>query len=142
MYSKILVAYDGSDLGKKALDFAVQMASVKESAEVVVVHVSNIPIYTYEVMGSNDLIEAINQYGQELLDEAVSNISEGMNPDRIHALLLTGRPANEILNIAKEQKANLIVMGNRGLGGLKEFFLGSVSYEVVQRSEIPVMVIK
>ena len=50
-------------------------------------------------------------------------------------------PAYVILNHAKEYNCDLIVMGSRGLSGIKEF-LGSVSHKITQRSQIAVLIIK
>jgi nucleotide-binding universal stress UspA family protein len=56
--------------------------------------------------------------------------------------LLQGSPAEVILSYAKEHGADVIVIGSRGLGGIREFVLGSVSHNVVQSARIPVLVVK
>lgn len=65
--------------------------------------------------------------------------AEGLNAT---VELLQGSPAEIILNYAKEQDADVIVIGSRGLGGIREFVLGSVSHNVVQSARIPVLVVK
>jgi nucleotide-binding universal stress UspA family protein len=57
-------------------------------------------------------------------------------------MLVKGRPAEAILDAARTEGADLIVVGSRGLGGVKGLFLGSVSNAVVQNSKVPVMVVK
>ena len=53
-----------------------------------------------------------------------------------------GNPAEEILNIAKKKKTDIIVIGARGKGRVAEFFLGSVSNAVLHKSKIPVLLVK
>lgn len=48
----------------------------------------------------------------------------------------------EILNFSQKNKYDIIIIGSRGLGSIKEVFLGSTSHAVVQKSKIPVMIIK
>jgi nucleotide-binding universal stress UspA family protein len=62
--------------------------------------------------------------------------------ERSEAVLLKGiSPAYVILNHAREHGCDLIIMGSRGLTGIKEF-LGSVSHTVVQNSQVPVLIVK
>lgn len=55
---------------------------------------------------------------------------------------MDGNPAKLILSKAKKEKCDAIVMGSRGLSGIAEFFLGSVSTKVAQYSSIPVFIVK
>lgn len=65
--------------------------------------------------------------------------AEGLNAT---VELLQGSPAEVILNYSKEHDVDVIVIGSRGLGGIREFVLGSVSHNVVQSARIPVLVVK
>ena len=56
--------------------------------------------------------------------------------------LAEGRPADKIVEAAKEGSFNLIVIGSRGLGGIKEFFLGRASDRVVDEAPCPVLIVK
>ncbi|MOA44126.1 Stress response protein NhaX [compost metagenome] len=56
--------------------------------------------------------------------------------------MLQGSPADVILKYAKSHDNDVIVIGSRGLGTIREFVLGSVSHNVVQNAKIPVLVIK
>ena len=55
---------------------------------------------------------------------------------------MKGDPSEEIPKIANEEKYDLVVMGNRGLSGIKGFLLGSVSDKVSRSSECPVVIVK
>lgn len=73
-------------------------------------------------------------------DEVKSRLeAEGLNAT---VELLQGSPAEVILAYAKEHTVDVIVIGSRGLGGIREFVLGSVSHNVVQSARIPVLVVK
>jgi nucleotide-binding universal stress UspA family protein len=56
--------------------------------------------------------------------------------------LVEGRPADKIVETAKLESCDLIVIGSRGLGGIKEFFLGSVSDRVADEAPCPVLIVK
>jgi nucleotide-binding universal stress UspA family protein len=55
---------------------------------------------------------------------------------------LVGSPAEVIVEFIKENEADLVVMGSRGLSGVKEIFLGSISHHVVQKATCPILIVK
>lgn len=61
---------------------------------------------------------------------------------KFETILKFGSPANTIISLAKNENFNLIVVGSRGLSGLNEFILGSVSNKVSHAATIPVMIVK
>jgi nucleotide-binding universal stress UspA family protein len=61
---------------------------------------------------------------------------------KVETVIARGYPSKVILKTAEDVSANLIVIGSRGLSGIRELFLGSVSHAVVQHSTIPVLVVK
>jgi len=76
------------------------------------------------------------------LSKALKRAKE-LKPDlKISTVLKEGRPADEIVKTAKEENFDLIVMGHRGLGRVKEFFLGSVSDRVADEAHCPVLIVK
>jgi len=141
MYSKLLVAFDGSNLASKALSHAVALAG-RYDAKLVVIHVYEVPI-----LNSGDmLIAAPEEWSRQYADHSVKVLDSAKNqvPSERGAefKLLQGNPAQTILETAADCGADLIVMGSRGLGGIREFVLGSVSHNVVQHSKVPVLVVK
>ncbi|WP_053071826.1 universal stress protein [Ornithinibacillus contaminans] len=56
--------------------------------------------------------------------------------------ILSGKPVNAILNYTKNHDTDLIIMGNRGISGIKKFVMGSVSKKVVEEADCPVLVVK
>jgi nucleotide-binding universal stress UspA family protein len=142
IFSKILVAYDGSDLSKRGLDSAIEIAAANPAVEIQVVHVAKFmaPIIGGGLMVEQTVNDNILRMGEEMMGEVEKVLAKLKNPSKTFVLADLS-PSGAILNHAKENGCDLIVMGSRGLGGLR-LFLGSVSYGVVQEAEIPVLIIK
>jgi nucleotide-binding universal stress UspA family protein len=138
---KILAAVDGGPqagaVARLAANFATRMGS-----ELHVVHVGFVPaMYHPEMQGYPSRVEAVRQETQQTLDEEVRRIeAAGAGVSRSH--LRMGRPDVEILELAEELGADLIVVGSRGLGGLRRTLLGSVSDSVVRHAHCPVLVVR
>lgn len=140
LYSKILVAYDDLDPAQKALEKALEIAKTNPAIEIQVVHVITVPQIAHSALGFQALVDAIYQEGKDIIAKVELALSKLPNHSR--AYLLEGKsPAYVILNHAQKYNCDLIIMGSRGLSGIKEF-LGSVSHTIVQRSQIPVLIIK
>lgn len=138
---KILVAYDGSELAEKALDLALDIVTPDPDIHVDIVNVVPIPILSdSQAVSFKDVTDMMIEDGKELLYQTHDKI-EPLG-DRASTLLLTGTaPATELLKLANGGEYDLVVVGNRGLSGLKEY-MGSVSYKVFHGSNIPVLVAK
>lgn len=138
---KMLVAYDGSELAEKALDLALDIARPNGEAEVDIVYVVPVPLLSEEQAASlKDITDMMIEDGKEIL-YAIHDKIEALE-DRVDTLLLTGTaPASELLKLVEEGDYDLIVVGNRGLSGFREY-MGSVSYKVFHEAEIPVLVAK
>ena len=142
MFSKILVATDGSQYSDKALETAVGLAKAFNSS-LYIIHVveedkvamaaSTMPIMV-------NVIEDMVKIGNEILNKAKAKASEaGVNAE---VILARGNAADKILENADKLNVDLIVVGSRGLRGLARFLLGSVSEKVVRHSSKPVLVVK
>ncbi|MED1468447.1 universal stress protein [Bacillus salipaludis] len=140
--SRIVVPYDQSELSKRALETAITMAKQDEKIEVNVVTVINTQttIYNYVNFDSDPVRQAQLGEAKEMLNEVKEKLSE--LPNKVRTFIIEGSPAMSIVNFIVEENADLVVMGSRGLSGLKELFLGSVSHYVVQKSPCPVFIIK
>lgn len=144
MKKKILVAYDGSDLSKKAVKEAER--HVLESADTAV-HVISVVKPTGPVTNAN----VNRQIGDELkkqYEEDMAKIKKEIEADGVIVTtdVIVGEPeenpAISITNYAEEHDMDLIIVGSRGLGNVKKLFLGSVSNNVVQHAKCPVLVMK
>jgi len=152
MLEKILVALDGSKSAGEALDFALDLAD-KCTAEIVllsVVHVPNIA-YVAPSMGPGETFvpAAIIGYKEELaidhekiLSDAEKKVKKNKPDLKVSTKLAEGRPADKIVETAQYEHCDLIVMGHRGLSGVKKLFLGSVSNRVADEATCPVLIVK
>ncbi|ABW02668.1 universal stress protein [Caldivirga maquilingensis] len=142
MFSKILVATDGSQYSDKALEVAIGLAKAFNS-NLYIIHVveedkvamaaSTMPIMV-------NVIDDMVKIGNEILNKAKAKASEaGVNADII---LARGNAADKILENADKLNVDLIVVGSRGLRGLARFLLGSVSEKVARHSSKPVLIVK
>jgi nucleotide-binding universal stress UspA family protein len=143
--TKILLATDGSEEANLATRTAVDLAD-KTGSEL---HVAFI-LRTQDAseydrpMGFNTEKapeEEIKQMGQRLLDEQVKRVEEaGGTVAGAHFRM--ARPDQGILAIGEDIGTGLIVLGSRGLGGVKRALMGSVSDSVVRHSHCPVLVVR
>lgn len=134
--SKILVAYDGSAPSKKAMELACSIAAQDPAIELVLAHV--LKLYPSMVIAGleNLLVDEAND-----MRESLESFAETL-PNRTSVHLLKGSsPTDLLLECAHEEGCDLIVMGSRGKGGVKGY-LGSVSYAVVQQSDLTVLIAK
>jgi nucleotide-binding universal stress UspA family protein len=138
IYSRIVVPYDHSELSKKALKTAMTLANQDKKIELFVVMVIQ-PEITIAYQQPNH-----REMQREAFGEIRSKIETELSvlPNRTRTFVLEGSPAPLIVDFVNEYDGDLIVMGSRGLSGLKEVFLGSVSHYVVQKAACPVLVVK
>lgn len=124
---RILVPVDGSETSDRAIDEAVKIAEVY-NADIHVLYVANINQLAINACLSDAILEAVNKAGNEILEKAASRIPEKLN---VITTSETGSPSVTITDFADEIKADLVVIGSRGLGLVKGVILGSVSQYVV-----------
>jgi len=145
MFSKILVPVDGSESSWRALREAVALAEKFDGKLFVVTVIQPynnaallaVPLDRNIISQSNEELERI---GGEVLKMAKEIAGE--NADRIDYKLEVGHPSERIIALVKKLECDAVVIGSRGLSGIAEFFLGSVSSKVVQYANVPVLVVK
>ena len=148
MINKILFAIDGSQSADHALDFGLDLA-MKYSAEVMILSVIDSPQSSLVVKGmiyapasTENYLKKLRYFHNQILLEA-QNKTKKIDPKlKVSIKLLEGRPDDKIVETAKEEAIDLIVVGSRGLGGIKEFVLGSVSDRVADEASCPVLIVK
>jgi nucleotide-binding universal stress UspA family protein len=136
--SRILVAYDGSNLAEQAVQKAIEIGKSNPSIEIEVVLVMS--TLELSIIGYPGLITDWEDQGKAIMDGAESMLANVSNKWRTS--VIEGNAAALIVDHAKANDCDLIVIGSRGLSGLKELFLGSVSHDVCQHSPVPVLVVK
>ena len=135
---------DGSVISYRALDTAL-FFSEKLGSNITAIHVmEDIPITHIESQKLlNDMLEisaACTELGKNILSKC-SEIAKNKGLI-VNTVLLKGNPASIILDFYRNEKYDLIIMGNRGLGEIKEVILGSVSSKILHNSSCPVLLIK
>jgi nucleotide-binding universal stress UspA family protein len=138
MFKNILIAVDGSEYSNKALAYARDMAQTYR-ATLWLVHVFAHPS---DLLGYDDFEKLYAKRkcaGQLVLDAATESLGE--SDCEVREELVEGPEAESILNCAKNSQADIIIMGTRGMGGIKGLLLGSVSRKVIHYATCPVMVV-
>ena len=145
MFASIVVGTDGSETAREAVRQATALAKTLGSS----VHL----VSAYEPVPDSRLREERQEVPEDLqwmvnpredvtttLDEAAEELKETGIEIQTHAR--EGDPADAILDVAEEQKADLIVVGNKGMTGAKRFLLGSVPNKVSHHAPCSVMIIR
>jgi nucleotide-binding universal stress UspA family protein len=135
--TKTLLATDGSEDAAQATQAATDLAS-RSGSELHVVHV------WHDVPGPyrhGYVKRELRRQGQEILDEQVRKIEEaGGTVAQAH--LRGGRTSDEVIELAEELDVDLLVVGTRGLRGMRRILIGSHSDEIVHRSRRTVLVVR
>jgi nucleotide-binding universal stress UspA family protein len=142
--TRILLATDSSEEAELAALTAVDLADATHS-ELHVVHVGVVPIFLKSYPGTlgyyGKLYEQIEEVSRERLRKQSLRVkAAGGTVAGSH--LRMGQVDLEILALAEELGAGLIVMGCRGLGGVRRALMGSVSDSVVRHAHCPVLVVR
>ncbi|WP_116592040.1 universal stress protein [Methanobrevibacter thaueri] len=139
MYKKILVPTDGSEFAEKAQRHALFLAKVS-GAEIVAVSVTE-----NNFVNGLPLDDEVYQLNQILNERSEENLKEfdKLNEDNIKIthVIREGSPAKVILEVAKEENVDLIVMGSSGKSGFDRFIMGSVADKVVNSAKCAVLVV-
>lgn len=146
MALKILVASDGSDNALRAAEFAAGLAGLSPDIKVTVLVVNDMleKMKYYSPLRSPVIFEEVEVFFREKSQDALDRtlaVFEKINC-RVDGVIKVGNPAQEIVDFAREGGFSQIVIGSRGMGGLKGIVLGSVSSKVVQLADCPVTVVK
>ena len=145
MFDRVLVAVDGSDRALAALELAVGIQNKFESELLILC------VYRHHSLleGSMSMVrpeepenldDSMRDFAGNVVEKAKSFAAE-RGAKGVRGYIKSGPPARMIVKFAKDKKANLIVLGSRGLGDIEGFLLGSVSHKVTSLAGCPVMVV-
>lgn len=146
MYNKILVAYDRSEAADRALAAALELVEHDLAKRILVMTVytpsSDDPGFDVAARMSGNMNEesSANETPLQFLRDALAPQIEGKS-DVVDTFVLRGKPQEAIVQAAKDNGCDLIIMGRRGLGGISAV-LGSVSKSVLRDSTLPVLLMK
>ena len=140
--NKVLVAVDESEGAKRALEVAEALAAPAPDMHLDLVYVVPIPLLDESQTASfKEILDMMISDGEDVLAKMEGDMSDDVAA-RTEPLLLTGvNPATEIIKLTEQRAYDLVVIGNRGLSGLKEY-MGSVSHKVVNGAKVPVLIAK
>ena len=140
MYKRILVPTDGSEFAKKAEKHALFLAKAS-GAEIFAVSVTENNFVNG--LPLDDEVYQLNQILKERSEENLKEFDElnDNNDLKITHVIREGSPAKVILEVAKEEDIDLIVMGSSGKSGFDRFIMGSVADKVVNSAKCAVLVI-
>jgi nucleotide-binding universal stress UspA family protein len=137
----IVVGTDGSHPAEAAVERAAELALGTGAPLHVVTAYPDVPSYRERIESSakRESIE-LRDVAETVLARTVDKLTDQGIAVETHAR--EGDPAEVILEVAQEQKADLIVVGNRGLTGIKRFLLGSVSGKLSHHAPCSVMIVR
>jgi nucleotide-binding universal stress UspA family protein len=137
MFEKILLAVDGSVHSYRAIPVAGDLAR-RYAGEVVVVHVRE-----HEITWAQDIELETPDEAQKLIDGVVRELKDSGASARGEVFRVAlGQTPRVILDVAKEEGADLIVMGTRGLSDWGRLLMGSVAHKVMHLAECPVLIVR
>lgn len=138
MFKTIVVGVDGTERGEKAARVAADIAQ-KYGAHLILVYAYD-PVPRY--LGTDLYEEAVARaiaHGEEILEKTAASLP---NDITVEQDVLEGPAAQALLNVVDVHKADLVVIGSRGLGEIAALALGSVGHKLIQQSPVPVLVVK
>ena len=139
MFSKILIAYDGSEHSQRAASIAGDLARTQNQTELWLVCVMDMASGELGQPYIQELLDDRIHAGEALLRQARELIGKNIP---IHDELLFGSPAESIMDVATSRDCDLIIMGTRGLSGLRGLLLGSQIQKVISHANCPVLAVK
>ncbi len=140
---KMLIAVDGSDHARRAIEAAARLAQQVAQVEALILNVGDGAVFYGELAPLDyEAVELARQQAQkQLLQEAQAH-AQACGLKAVSTLSAIGVTASEIARIADEQGVDQIVMGTQGKGVLGSLFLGSTAQRVVHLANVPVLLVK
>jgi nucleotide-binding universal stress UspA family protein len=147
MYTRILVATDGSPLSKKAVASAIGLAATCGAELIAVKVVPRYPMSYFEgsiPLNAKDVARIEGQWAEEA-QAAVDAVQKSASIKGVKAKAVVSRSdivSDAIIAEAKKHKADLVVMASHGRKGIKRLLLGSETQQVLTHCHVPVLVLR
>ena len=138
---RIVVGIDGSEGARRALEWALEEAKLRD-ARIVVIHAWLEPaaVAVGSVVSAGGVEpEIFEDAAERTLHELLISVDTDGLPHGLESHVVAGAPAHALVEASRE--ADLVVVGSRGLGGFSGLLLGSVSQQVVHHATCPVVVV-
>lgn len=148
MYTRILVATDGSPLSERAVDAGINLASALNAGLIIgtVGAPYTPPLYAGDLVPNNYLTasehdEKVRASSQEILEQSSARVRQkGLTCET--GFEIADEPADGIIKIAQEKKADLIVVASHGRAGLSALLLGSATRQLISNANIDLLVVR
>ncbi|SEM15971.1 Nucleotide-binding universal stress protein, UspA family [Mesobacillus persicus] len=139
MYKRILLATDGSEHSKRAAENALTIGKCNSDSKMEIVYVIDHDKVKSDVLSNWNTAEIGDKHKSRLKGIEQMAIDSEVNYE---TKILHGEPGPAIVEYANKNHFDVVVIGSRGLNGLQEFVLGSVSHKVAKRANCPVLIVK
>ena len=138
--AKIVVPTDFSELATQAVRYAGGLARGFD-AEALLIHVTEEP-FDYKGYGlSAETILAIQEDLRDVIDKGLNAAQEACSANKSRMIIREGSPSAEIIKLAKEEAADLIVIGTHGRGGVAKMLLGGTTERIIRLAPCPVITV-
>jgi nucleotide-binding universal stress UspA family protein len=143
IYKEIMIATDGSEHVRTAIESAIEIAKLSE-AKLYAVHVIALGFYSTTHSINSEWEKAMKDQLIKESYEATSYVEKAGRAENVEveSVILEGSPAEEIIDFAEKNDIDLIVIGTHGMSGFQRFLLGSVAENVIRHSKKPVLVVR
>ncbi|MEY4580954.1 MAG: hypothetical protein RL701_5657 [Pseudomonadota bacterium] len=138
-FKTIVVGTDFQPCSQRAVNIAASMIKASAQGQLFVVHTFELPVYPGAEFVVADIMTPIQDAAQQQLDECLQPLVErGVN---VRGIIAMGPAWQQIIKVAEQTQADLIVVGTHGRRGLKHAVLGSVAEKVVRMAHVPVLTV-
>ncbi|MEE9487642.1 MAG: universal stress protein [Candidatus Brocadiales bacterium] len=140
---RILCPVDYSVSSSEAMKYAAHIAG-EEGAKVYLIHVIDVRSYGHESPLDLEMPKPSQENVDRMKKELVEDLfqEKGGKGVEVEAMVVMGKPVEEILKAAKEQKIDMIVMGTHGRTGIPHVIVGSVAENVIRKAPCPVLTVR
>jgi len=144
MYEKLIVPLDGSDFSESALVHAKAIAKGCSVKKVILLRVVEPLIKDVKDFITAERVHEAEQKREESAKKYLDKVAAELRKDGIYVetkLVVDGQPAEKILEVAKDEKVDLITMSTHGRSGFQQWVFGSVAHRVLVHSSIPILMV-
>jgi len=149
MYNRILLPVDGSEGSSLSVNHCLGLIKGHRPQRITILHVATFPSQLEYSTFSGKLRatmkrvkEGLEEVGQEILVGVKNRFAEEYNDLTVETKMVWGDPKYEIVREAEEGGFDLVILGSRGLSGIKSIFIGSVSQHASQHAPCTVTIVK
>lgn len=147
-FKKVMVATDGSDCSRLAVDNAIELAKLSGGTvyAIYVVPIDNLSSIDGDSFSPGvdpylrSVYEGWNKQGQQAVNYVIG-LGE-IKKVNVEPVILEGNPSYELIRYAEKEKMDIVIMGTLGKKGLDRLIMGSVAENLVRHSKVPVMVVR